>query len=646
MIVFLTLGLSFLALQPLAEAAITSASSTLSTSPSSSLSTSARSTLSALTSSFLSTSAGSTLSTSTSSSPSTSARSTLSTTILRVGNTPDVTTVYNTASDTFTADPPDATSPPGPTTPSSNLYSLQWRSDPDSDRFTNCSALNGYLNALDSGVAWPSNFNISVAGQLIGAITAVVYGGDLCQTGGDYSFLDQEENEPPTYRGGSELVKIESLNLPGFQDLDSGATALKYTKYFGLGNHDVQSYFTPIIGWSKDGLQLSSPDDFWRYQMWNFITQMHTGPFDLIQFHHYGNDSEYSRQSGIVWLQQTLKAREPIRRIIIAQHYLFSETCDTGGICPSWTAAQRNTLLAVLAPYNIIVYLNSAPAARSTNMALIRVTPAIMDVVYGNSQSGGGFDWTAGMSFNLPFSNELWVKSPTNNANYFGSLKDIYVDTRVVHCAAGEFIFGVSLIRASDVTNRLSWQTTAGNARGSGLHNVTVSGENKDMYFPDKGGMSSIYVDESPVSVPSGSVVVGVFFWQKGNRIAPGIMVFNPETGTEQNITNVAFEDYFPPTGGSSGLYANTNLVNSPTDPNLPTGLVMGGVAFYQQKNQIALRVFLKYYVFHPLHPSVFNVLKHHTQRNQNGLLVDGFYPARSDEARVGIFAGICRGTA
>ncbi|KAJ7852436.1 hypothetical protein B0H13DRAFT_2083995 [Mycena leptocephala] len=610
-----------------------------------------------------------------SSSLSTSASSTLSTTIL--SSTFDVTTVYNTASDTFTADPPDATSPPGSNdtlfepqlsgTDATTFIFLadpqQWRSDPDSDRFTNCSALNGYLNAVDSGVAWPSNFNISVAGQLIGAITAVVYGGDLCQTGGDYSFLDQEENNPPTYRGGSELVKIESLNLPGFQAPDSGATALKYTKYFGLGNHDIQSNFTPIIGWSKGGLQLSSPDDFWRYQMWNFITQMHTGyprgdvipkppaaaypiawgdidsdygkgtfewpdyslnyvidmgPFDLIQLHRYGNDSEYGRQSGIVWLQQTLEARGPIRRIIIAQHYLFSETCDTGGICPSWTAAQRNALLVVLAPYNIIAFVvghnhgtgplpnwipvtfnnvtRQVPELRpgcafNQNMALIRVTPATMDVVYGNSQSGGGFNWTAGMSFNLPFANELWVKNPTNNANYFGSLKRIYVDTRVVHCAAGEFIFGVSLIRASDVTNRLSWQITAGNARGSGLHNVTVSGDNKGTYFPDEGGMSHIYVDESPVNVPSGSVAVGVFFWQKGNRIAPGIVAFDPETGTEQDITNEAFEDYFPPTGGSSDLYANTNLVNSPTDPNLPTGLVMGGVAFYQQENQIALRV-------------------------------------------------------
>ncbi|KAJ6597622.1 hypothetical protein DFH09DRAFT_1304401 [Mycena vulgaris] len=73
-------------------------------------------------------------------------------------------------------------------------------------------------------------------------------------------------------------------------------------------------------------------------------------------------------------------------------------------------------------------------AAFWRNAALIRVTSSAMDVGYVNSNNSSS-PWISGSSFALPFPNQVWVKIPTNNGNYFGPLKSIYVDTRAFSCS-------------------------------------------------------------------------------------------------------------------------------------------------------------------------------------------------------------------
>ncbi|KAI0055988.1 Metallo-dependent phosphatase, partial [Artomyces pyxidatus] len=353
----------------------------------------------------------------------------------------------------------------------------QDRDDDGNYRKINCSDLNVALNTLDSS-NWPTNFKISCAGQPIGKINAVFFAGDMCQNGGDRSAKDQRERRPPTYDGGSELIKSRSLYQTGFDAKLSDVDLLKYDpKYFGLGNHDFQSDYTTAIGWYKGrwSLDFSLPENYWRYQMWNFISQMHTGyrqpllpysnpvypidwqnidtdygkgtfdyenyslnyvinlgPVDIYQLHRYGGDNNNGRQDGIGWLEGKLAARGTTRPIIIVQHYLFSQTIENGGVTPSWTDAQRNRLLTILSPYNIIAFFvghdhttgplpNSVPVptlhptrnvpefrpgcAFNQNFALARVTPSTMDVLYG-TVAEQQVVWTDGANFPVPIPNQ------------------------------------------------------------------------------------------------------------------------------------------------------------------------------------------------------------------------------------------------
>ncbi|KAI0055981.1 hypothetical protein BV25DRAFT_1669401 [Artomyces pyxidatus] len=564
-----------------------------------------------------------------------------------------------------------AVDPAAPTTFIFLADPQQYRSDNDPSpnyRKISCSDLNDALNTLDSA-KWPTGFGISCGGQAIGGISSVFFGGDMCQTGGDHSADDQFSNKPPTFTGGSELVKARSLYQRGFKN-SQGVTLLKYDpKYFGLGNHDVQSQYTPAIGWYKGRWSgdFSLPSNYWRYQMWNFISQMHTGyhqlllpdsnaiypidwqnidseigkgtyayddyslnyvvdlgPVDVFQLHVYGGDSDNDRQDGIGWLQGKLADRGQTRPIIIVQHYLFSETVENGGITPCWTNAQRDRLLNILSPYNIIGFFvghnhgtgllpNNIPVptqnptrnvpefrpgcAFNQNFALVRVTPSTLDVMYGTA-ANKQISWTNGGTFKVPFANQIWEEVSDWNNNYFGTLKSIYVDTRRVRCPAGKFIISCGLKRtvSPDPTNRLTWTLVVANSDGTGQQSINVSGDAGSNNFPRTGGMSRIYVDLAPVVCPSGSAVVGVFFWHKENRAAPGLVVRNLATGQETEITNATWGDHFPTGGdGSSHIYADTNMVGRPTRSDVPANLYMGGIALYQKGgNRLGVKVLYK----------------------------------------------------
>jgi cytolysin (calcineurin-like family phosphatase) len=249
------------------------------------------------------------------------------------------------------------------------------------------STLNHVLSGI-SGQPWPKELGLN--GQPIGPVSCLVIAGDLTQDGGGYNFLEQVMNLPQEYQGGPSLSGVHEL-------FDKTAGAGDYTKttyspvYFGLGNHDLgdSAIVVPWVGGGKPG---AGGTDYARDQMWNFICQMHTGvrwrngksaaaypvtavdsdgsgsndwtarsfnyrvnlgPADLIQLHRYGGDSEYGRASGLGWLKDQLGALGTARPVIIVQHYQFQPPM----IDVDWTDAQRDALLEVLAPYNVIALL-------------------------------------------------------------------------------------------------------------------------------------------------------------------------------------------------------------------------------------------------------------------------------------------------
>jgi cytolysin (calcineurin-like family phosphatase) len=270
--------------------------------------------------------------------------------------------------------------------------------DPDHpDRVKNLSTLNSILNNISS-LTWPSGFGLSCEGQLIGDPNAVFFGGDMCQTGGNYSASDQFVNQPATYTGGWELQRIRELYEPGYKVSD-GLTKINIPNvFFGLGNHDIQDDDqTAQPAWHGDCIwDWYSPSDFWRYQMWDFICQMHTGlwercvhfshtdavipvtsidssnysydwtnysfnyvvdmgPVDVYQLHRYGGDGDYGRADGLAWVINTMKSRGVQRPSIVVQHYCFDDVGPYPD--PNWNQEERDYLLTQMAPFNVIAFL-------------------------------------------------------------------------------------------------------------------------------------------------------------------------------------------------------------------------------------------------------------------------------------------------
>ncbi|KAI0056746.1 hypothetical protein BV25DRAFT_1547781 [Artomyces pyxidatus] len=360
---------------------------------------------------------------------------------------------------------------------------------------------------------------------------------------------------------------------------------------------------------------------FWEDYSLNYVVNL--GPVDVFQLHRYGGDDDNGRQAGIQWLKDRLEERSQTRPIIIVQHYMFSDTIEHGVITPSWHDSQRDALLDILSPYNIIGFFvghnhgtgplpNLIPVpwnnptrnvpefrpgcAFDQNFALVRVSLSTMDVLYGTA-ANKTISWNGGATFPLPYANEIWEEVSDWNGNYFGSLGGTYVDTRRVRCPTGKIIVsaGLKQTQSPDPTNRLTWALVVTNPDGSQSQTVTASPPAGGSYFPGEGGMSGIYVDLLPVVCPTDSVVVGVFFWQKHNRIAPGLVVRNVSTGVESEITAAEMHGYFPGEGGSSDLYADTNMVSRPICTGAPNKLQMGGVALYEKgSNRVAIKVLYK----------------------------------------------------
>lgn len=166
--------------------------------------------------------------------------------------------------------------------------------DAESERAKRLNKLNGVLNNINTRF-WPkydsegNDLHLTCGGQQIGPIHGIFFGGDLSEYGGHAGASDAIAEQaiplplPFMYNGGETLRALRCLfeePPPNPNVWDTITTNSKYKCYFGLGNHDVMYNGEGITpGWRKGVASWSEQKDFYRYQMWNFISQMHAGAY-------------------------------------------------------------------------------------------------------------------------------------------------------------------------------------------------------------------------------------------------------------------------------------------------------------------------------------------------------------------------------
>ncbi|KAF1993716.1 hypothetical protein P154DRAFT_527585 [Amniculicola lignicola CBS 123094] len=284
------------------------------------------------------------------------------------------------------------------------------------------SKLNEALSFLSSQSYPATNekgdqLDITCKGLPIGQPAGVFIAGDLTNYGGHYNFSEQSnlvKYHPHNYSGGDILQDIQALYDPWHPREDVTQPSGCGKIYFGLGNHDFVGGDgstnqwgddNPGFGWRGFDDKYSKPGDFYRYQMWNFINQMHRGyhqkvnlrwydrtprfeipadaidcnpngtfwwgdnsfnyvidlgPVDVYQLHCYGGDNDHGRKSGLDWLKRKLAAKGYARPVVIVQHFSFFTWVNKGSDRAKWDWCenQRDNFLEVLAPYNIIALCN------------------------------------------------------------------------------------------------------------------------------------------------------------------------------------------------------------------------------------------------------------------------------------------------
>jgi C1A family cysteine protease len=152
-----------------------------------------------------------------------------------------------------------------------------------------------------------------------------------------------------------------------------------------------------------------------------------------------------------------------------------------------------------------------------------------------------------------------WIKNLSWNGNYFpgtDGLSEIYADTNPVLCPDGKIITGFAFYQKG---NRIAPMIQCADSDGSNYSWIDNPAWNND-YFPGEQGLSEIYADTNKVFCPLGKIIKGVAFYKKGNRIAPKILCSNPDGSNSDWVVNDDWNDnYFPPTNGLSEIYADSN---------------------------------------------------------------------------------------
>ena len=175
---------------------------------------------------------------------------------------------------------------------------------------------------------------------------------------------------------------------------------------------------------------------------------------------------------------------------------------------------------------------------------------------------------------NAQIEKQWWYVNNVMNSQYFGNLRNIYVDTNEVIAPSDRIVFGISFRLKN---NRLAPVVTCARPDKS-LSYELYNNDWNNKYF---GPLQDLYADTSPIFVPRNKVFRGFRFIKKGNRVAPSIFCTrNDGTGGEwvQNLDDNKF--YFPKGPGLQIAYADTSLIITPTIP----------VAFmiYTKNNRIA----------------------------------------------------------
>lgn len=117
------------------------------------------------------------------------------------------------------------------------------------------------------------------------------------------------------------------------------------------------------------------------------------------------------------------------------------------------------------------------------------------------------------------------------NEEYFPDqegLSEIYADTNPVYVPDGKVITGFQFWKKG---NRLAPKLRVSTPEGDEVEWILNEEEMNDNYFPDRGGLSEIYADSNKIQLSTDhkgiqlNQIKGFMFWQKGNRIAPAILV-------------------------------------------------------------------------------------------------------------------------
>jgi cytolysin (calcineurin-like family phosphatase) len=276
------------------------------------------------------------------------------------------------------------------------------------------------------GLPWPREAGgrpsgLAGAGTPIAPPRGVVLGGDMTDDGGGQTALPEE---------GTQLIQFSHRYQQGV-----GQDRVHFPAYVGLGNHDLdQDGRPPDIDWYRRELRdyvemnhrssvfFKAPVPVTSYDV---ATDNYSWDWDrlhLVQTHKFAGDVSHGAIDSLPWLKADLAAYAADGRpVILFQHFgwdPFSTEVwdpaehtfdDTGAGAPHWwSAAERDALLAAVAPYNVIgifhghqhesaliyraggIDLFKPKAAYMGGFAVTRVTDAFLDVVLAEVTDDAG----------------------------------------------------------------------------------------------------------------------------------------------------------------------------------------------------------------------------------------------------------------
>ena len=259
------------------------------------------------------------------------------------------------------------------------------------------------------------------AGQPVAPPRGVVIGGDMTDDGGGQVAQPHE---------GTQLLQFSRRYRKG-----TGADRIRFPVYAGLGNHDLdQDGHPPDVDWYRrelrDYVELNHRSTVFAeapvpVTSYDVITDSYSWDWDrlhLVQMHRFGGDTRKGAVDSLPWLKADLAAYAADGRpVILFQHYgwdAFSSEVwdpaketfdDTGGGAPHWwSEAERDALVATIAPYNVVALFHGhqhesaliyrrgtldlfkPKAAYMGGFAIARVTEAFLDVVLAEVTDDGG----------------------------------------------------------------------------------------------------------------------------------------------------------------------------------------------------------------------------------------------------------------